>query len=268
MTVINVTNATLKGSVTGPTFTGDVDGAKFTGGVTYTDTTPIPPDPTNTNGKITNFSGNNGATIKIDNVDCWVENANKSYSLGNPDPYTLRFEVHKGDAWVNQGSTAPDRSEIDRGSVRFSEGQETTAEFFLKIEAGSRNTAPWLCLNQLHYTESASYGIPYGLEMANGVDKFQVMGRAKNSSGAVIDVLRWIDTATFERGRTYQFKTTYMSSSSNNGKLYVWKDGVKVVNYNGNLGYGPSSQVYWKWGVYRGTAAENLITVVKNIHVT
>ena len=41
-TVINVTDATLKGSVTGPTFTGNVDGAKFTGSVTHDETTPPP----------------------------------------------------------------------------------------------------------------------------------------------------------------------------------------------------------------------------------
>lgn len=41
MTVVDVTDATLKGTVTGPTFTGNVDGAKFTGSVTYANPPPV-----------------------------------------------------------------------------------------------------------------------------------------------------------------------------------------------------------------------------------
>ena len=44
MTVVNVTDAILKGDVSGPTFTGQVDGSKFSGSITYADTT-TPPEP-------------------------------------------------------------------------------------------------------------------------------------------------------------------------------------------------------------------------------
>ena len=45
---------------------------------------------------ITSFSGGNGASVTADGMSAQVENANRSYSLTEPDSNTLRFEVQSG----------------------------------------------------------------------------------------------------------------------------------------------------------------------------
>lgn len=223
---------------------------------------PIEP-PTSDKGVITNFNAANGSMIRIDNWEAEVENANRNYSLANPDKYTLRFEVHRGDEW---GGFSPgaDRSEIDRWTTMYNEGQTATAEFSMRIEPGTTNTASFCVFTQLHHKPSDTINpIPFGIEFASRTDKFQVIGRGTGGRDAV----RWVDNAACERGRWYAWKVIFMAG--NNGKLYVWRDGVQIVNYNGQLGYGSNNQVFWKWGVYRGNnISEVLAATVKNIYVS
>ena len=44
-------------------------------------------------------------------------------------------------------------------------------------------------------------------------------------------------------------------SNDSTGYLYVWRDGVQIVNYHGPIGFGDT--MYWKEGIYRDVDAGN-----------
>ena len=51
------------------------------------------------------------------------------------------------------------------------------------------------------------------------------------------------------RDHTYSMKIESNFADDSSGYLYVWRDGVQIVNYHGPIGFG--DQIYWKEGIYR-----------------
>src|SRR4051794_15455058 len=71
-----------------------------------------------TTGTITNFTSAVNNLFNIGGDAYRVETAGKSYSLTNPDPQTLRFEIRPGDyTWFDSAGTV-DRANID-GSAQY-----------------------------------------------------------------------------------------------------------------------------------------------------
>src|SRR5262249_45073157 len=67
---------------------------------------------------ITSFSAKSQTRFLIGGDVYHIETAGKSYSITNPDPQTLRFEVHQGDNWAAGGDGSYcDRSEIQNEST-------------------------------------------------------------------------------------------------------------------------------------------------------
>jgi polysaccharide lyase-like protein len=262
MTVVNVTDASLKGKVVGPTFAGDVDGAKFTGSVTYADTAPIPPDPppSNTVGKITNFNGANNAHFNIDGIQVLVQNPNKSWSLRNPDPYCLQFEVRPGDCWVD-GSYVDhgnNRSEIEF-SPRYNSGVKLIFAATLNV-SGSAPTAVDFYFTQLHAV-SGSPPAPFYLQIAKG-DYLEVITQNPNSNWNRI----YRAPSPIRRGQAMQLRSE-VNMNTSGGYAKVWLDGNQIVNYSGAIG-ASNSQYYWKCGIYRGETPDTLSLYLKNLSVT
>lgn len=265
-TTVNVTDATLKGSVTGPTFTGSVDGAKFTGSVTYEGSAP---PPSNTKGLITGFSAANNATYQIDGKDVTNQNANKSWSLKKLDDYTLRFEVRSGDVWYNtagQGDRSTNRNEVADGAgggstVTYPEGETLQLSETITIEPGSRNTSSWCDLTQLHATTDNPPS-PFYIQLSTE-DKLEVVLQKPNGSNVYV----WKNQTPVVRGTAYHLKAAVKMGPSGNGKIEVWLDDVKVVDYAGAVGAN-NSRYSWKFGIYRGEAPETLAAVFKNVSLT
>lgn len=268
-TVVDVTDAILKGSVKGPTFTGTVDGAKFTGSVTYADTMP----PSGSNGVISNFSGNNGAEFQIGNNTVKADNADKNWSLQSPDDHTLRFEVRSHDCWrstdgnwddatMNNGA---ERSEISWSSQQYPAGVQVTMEYLLTLAAGSGNSSRWLVLTQSHATVEGPG--PFGIELQEGNDRMQVKIRYRRGSSSTTERILFKDSVNMRRGHAYQIKFQIKFDPAGAGVLKVWRDGAQIVNYSGAIGY-DGSKYYFKLGCYRDPAPETQSMLFSNIHHT
>ena len=69
-----------------------------------------------TEGLVTSFSPHNDDRIYVDGMPYTVQNADRPWSISNPDPYTLRFELRPGDVWpersVVQGADSDFRREL------------------------------------------------------------------------------------------------------------------------------------------------------------
>ena len=59
-------------------------------------------------------------------------------------------------------------------------------------------------------------------------------------------------------------RATFAGDAS--GHLEVWRDGERIVDYTGPIGYGEG--VYWKLGLYRHSAPETIAMNVRNLFVT
>jgi hypothetical protein len=242
MPTINVTNATV------------------TGTITYDDA-PVPPDPVNTAGKITKFNAQNGSMIQIDGVNAEVEHdPSKSYSIANPDPYTLHFEVHSGDRWTSPNHTDPttsERSEIEIWDGRRPAGTDIIEEHGFLMEPGGPNTADWMILGQWHQTNSGG-NPPFAFAMYG--ERFHVLIRDSTNKENRI----FADTKNIQRGHKYKLRTEV--KFDHNGYCRVWRDDIQIVDFKGEIGFGTGEQYYWKNGIYRNEAPEVMAVKYSNLH--
>ena len=86
--------------------------------------------------------------IIIDNQPWFIETANKSWSITNPDPHTIRVEVRAGDLWMDDGTS---RAEILTAN-HVAENVVWNASYTMTVEPGTLNNPPlaWLSLAQMH----------------------------------------------------------------------------------------------------------------------
>ena len=256
MTVLNVTNATLKGDVAGPTFTGKVDGSSFTGAVTYTDATTPPVEPPSgeiaiPESRITNFTAANGGWFEIGGVPYHVETPGKSWNLKLVDDRTLRFEIRSGDRFSSSYWTDPTTSERcevgnDGGEALVAANKTLLLQHRIMWEAGPETTSPWSCYSQMH-EKDVSNSPPYTIELQN--DRMEI------NIGHDAEKFVYKDTNKIQRGKWYTIQSE-IKWDRNNGFLKVKRDGVQIVNYTGPLGTGVAH--YPKFGIYRSEANETV----------
>ena len=65
----------------------------------------------------------------------------------------------------------------------------------------------------------------------------------------------YVDPNPLIRDHTYSMKIDTNFADDSSGYLYVWRDGVQIVNYHGPIGFG--DETYWKEGIYRAVDAGN-----------
>lgn len=230
-------------------------------------------------GLVTNFTTTPGHYLNVDGDKCEVETAGKTYSLTNPDPYTLRFEVHQGDNWAGGGDGSYcDRTEIqnDTKSVSTSWGAKVpagtpiTLDYQFMVEANSNgsfvntqnHSNGWFVVGQMHNDDIAS-GVgtspPFAVQMDG--NHLQIVaryvlpgGNPSNSSSALKMLTLWTDPNPIQVGVYNAIGVQANFSNGTGGYLKVSINGTQVVNYQGPLGYGQGT--YWEYGIYRSTAPE------------
>ena len=121
-----------------------------------------------TTGKITSFSPTpetRGVNIGGDTYG--VLTAGKSYSLTNPDPQTLQFEIQPGDAAWYDNPGVNNRSEIVDGGAGPGGAQDIPAgtpigidyQFMVQPNGPNNtftNTASWFVTGEMHNDDNAS----------------------------------------------------------------------------------------------------------------
>jgi hypothetical protein len=241
-----------------------------TGSFTYTEgtppdpTPPDPPQPDNTHGVITQFNAQNGSMIKVDGVNAEVEHdPSKSYSIANPDKYTLHFEVHSGDRWTSPNHTDPttsERSEIEIWDGRRPAGTDIAFSYGFVMEPGDRNTADWMVLGQWHQTNSGG-NPPFAFAMYG--ERFHVLIRDNTGRENRI----FADTKDIQRGHKYALRgEVKFASAAAGGYCRIWRDDVQIVNFKGEIGFGSGEQYYWKNGIYRNEAPEVMAVKYSNLY--
>ena len=241
-----------------------------------------------TTGTITNFRTTPGTQFNGVGGDVYnIETAGKSYSITNPDPQTLRFELQQGDNWAAGGDgSGVDRSEIqnDTTSVKtwwgavIPAGTPIGMDYQFMVEANSNgtfvNTSGWFVVGQMHNDDGAS-GVPTSPPFAVQMDgdHLQIVaryvqpgGNPSNSSSALHMVTLWTDPNPIQTGVYNDIRVRANFSNSGGGYLQVSINGKQVVNYQGPLGFGQGT--YWEYGIYRSRAAETSAVRYRNLMLT
>lgn len=260
-TTINVTNATLTGTVSDTNYTGKLDTANFTGSVTYSATTP-PPD-TSTAGLIENFNAACSARFKVGGLTVGNDNANKSWSIVKRDDYTLRFEVRQGDRYSSSGWTDPstcNRSEISYDK-RWPANVETSWGATVTVAAGPISTASWFGFAQLH-TVSDNPSCPVVVQLEQNTDKLQIVVQSPTNSWNRI----YLAPQKIVRGKPMSILVKAKMNPSGGGYCRAWLDGTQIVDWSGAIG-GNNTDYYWKCGAYRQNVAETMQLDLNHIDV-
>ncbi|MCC8968856.1 hypothetical protein H8A95_43005, partial [Bradyrhizobium sp. Pear76] len=165
-----------------------------------------------TTGTITSFSSTPMTRFSIGGDVYGVQDASTSYSLTNPDPQTLRFQVQQGDhAWYDDSSV--DRSEVS-GAGNIPGGTPLNLNYQFMVEANGpngsfTNTADgWFIVGQMHNDDNSS-GVgtspPFAIQLVG--DHLQVVARyvqpgqdPSNGAGNVQTLTLWTDPNPIQTG--------------------------------------------------------------------
>lgn len=228
-----------------------------------------------TTGTITSFSSTPKTQFYIGGDNYSVHGAGASYSLTNPDPQTLRFEIRPGDhAWFDSSSV--DRSEISGDYIPVGTPIGIDYQFMVQPNGQNNtftNTASWLLVGQMHDGGTvAGTSPPFAMELSG--DHLQLVARyvapggdPRNGSPDLHMLTLWTDPNPIVPGQYYDINLQANVSNTGGGYLQLSVNGQQVVNYSGLLGYG--SQTYWEQGVYRKAGPTETITAdFRNLTLT
>lgn len=235
-----------------------------------------------TTGTITSFSPTPQTRFEVGGDPYGVHTGNSS-DLTNPDPQTLRFEVHQGDhAWYDSSSV--DRTEIN-SAVTIPAGTPINLSYQFMAEPngpnGSLVNTSWFnVVGQFHsddWATSSALGHsiatspPFAFQLAG--DHLQVVARycptgldPSNGAGNVKNLTLWTDPNPIQTGVYHNIQVQANFSNDSNGYLAVSIDGNQVVNYHGPLGYGVGTD--WEYGMYRSSAPETSAVDYRNVILT
>jgi lysophospholipase L1-like esterase len=214
-----------------------------------------------------------GSTTVVGGDDYQVESANRGWSASKAVdfPGLTRFELQHGDIWtVDQGRRPPkERSELG-GRKSFDEGSDIWISYSMLIESGRVSTAKAVLLGQLHHVdESVATTAPYSVWLNRG-DRLSIETWASAEDPLLHNPLGRSRTlfsrSSFERDRWHNFVHHVRFGHDGSGTAQVWIDGVEVAHYSGRLGY--VGQYYWKFGIYRDAAPEQLAVQYANMEVS
>ncbi|MGY2908688.1 heparin lyase I family protein [Bradyrhizobium sp. URHC0002] len=246
----------------------------------------------NTTGTITNFETTPGSKIIVGGDAYNIETAGKSYSMTNPDPQTLRFEVRKGENWAPHDGSYCERSEIQDsssgvatswGGAVILPGTPINLNYKFMVEANGPNGSfvntqnrsnGWFVVGQMHNDDDAS-GVgtspPFAVQMDG--NHLQIVaryvrpgGNPSNSASDLHMMTLWTDPNPIQTGVYNDIKVQANFSNSGGGYLQVSINGKQVVNYQGPLGFGQGT--YWVYGIYRSTAPETAAVAYRNMTLT
>jgi hypothetical protein len=82
-------------------------------------------------------------------------------------------------------------------------------------------------------------------------------------------ILLYQDPNPIVRGHTYQMDLQMkMDPTGNTGFVNVWRDGVEIASYHGQVGSAVGSQYYWKEGIYRGGSSQTMTADFSNTQIS
>ncbi|MFE1601530.1 heparin lyase I family protein [Methylobacterium sp. ID0610] len=205
--------------------------------------------------------------ISVDDTLYNVQIAGEPWSLLRIAPNSYRFEVRAGDTWVSDPSNK-NRSEIAMRSD-IADGSKIGVSYTMMVEPGAANTANFTILGQFHQSESGGgkgLAPPFAIGLEG--DNMVVKVAYRDATGKDVVESIFTDRAPIQRGHAYDFDIQASFDPDGSGHIAVMRDGVKIVDYSGRLGWPGQTGVYWKEGIYRGDAPETLAAVYSDLDVS
>jgi hypothetical protein len=205
-----------------------------------------------------------------DNPRFQVQNVGESWNYSVVGDQA-RFEVRPGDSLPGDGKIK-ERSEIAT-SQKMKRGQPYEITFRFMVEPGPRNTAKWMTLTQIQATPDPGepgHSPPFAIEMVG--ERMRIITRTDPNLLASRETTTYIDHYTdsrdIERGRWYRMLIRVKFDPSGEGFLQVFRDGDRLVDYHGALGFEDLVGPYWKEGVYRASSNESFAANYKGLKIT
>ncbi|PZR32154.1 heparin lyase I family protein, partial [Caulobacter segnis] len=197
-----------------------------------------------------------------------LQNAGQSWSVASNGD-NMRFEVRSGDKWAND-STGKERSEIASYN-KLSNDQYYTVSYKFMIEPGDANTADWLLMGQIHQTEDAvDKGVspPFAIQLVG--ERMQIVVRSDPNAVTVANPATTViyeDEADIQRGAWYDMDIQVEFDPKGEGHVNVWRNNILIAQYSGPLGYVDAIGPYWKNGIYRSAAPEQIAINYTDVEV-
>jgi hypothetical protein len=139
----------------------------------------------------------------------------------------------------------------------------------MQVEPGTANTAAWTVLGQFHQDDNPntpSASPPFAINLIG--EKMAVSIGYNSPTGAIVSKTIFTDANDIQRGHYYAMDIQVTFAPNGNGHLVVTRDGIKIVDYTGPLGYTTQASVYWKEGIYRAASSDTMAADYSNLSVT
>jgi hypothetical protein len=192
----------------------------------------------------------------------------KAWSVFSENDNDVRYELRAGETYSGSWPDQPPTERCEMGqhhrySVR---GNTFTVDYEWMVEEGPEISSDWLTCGQLHSALSAS---PPTEIMFHSNDKMGVSANT-GSSKAIRWQTAWQDTQPIMRGHWYKMRLQQEQRQDGQGKVVLYRDGVKVCDFRGDVGYSDQTQTYWKQGVYRKRPDRNETVAMwfRNLKIT
>ena len=152
---------------------------------------------------VTSFSPHNGDQLLFDGMPYTVQNADRPWSISNPDPDTLRFELRSGDVWEHDASNR-ERSGISGGF--FAAGKDVAVTYDFMVEPGAPNTSDWVVMGQFHAADGFS-SPPFAVELVG--ERLAITLRYKLPGEQVYTWRAFLDDEPIVRGKYYHLHAEF-----------------------------------------------------------
>ncbi|OAF13581.1 hypothetical protein AYJ54_43405 [Bradyrhizobium centrolobii] len=156
----------------------------------------------------------------------------------------MRFEVRAGDIWSEDRASGEnkERSELDGYKRRFEYGSDVWGAYSFLIEPGAEYQSDWTAISQMHGSKIRPFHIHFKL------GRLIVYSEAMGSPSGPQTSIRYNEMLSRNEWHHVVF---HLREGVPNGKLEIWLDGKKAVDFSGMIG-AAGNQAYWKYGIYRG----------------
>lgn len=189
--------------------------------------------------------------VTLDGSVYTVQTAGKDYSITTPMTDSIRFEVRSGDVWSAIDSANLNRSEI-ASAMQVANGSPVHVSYVMNIDPGAANPNAWTVLGQFHQDDrpdTPAAAPPFSIQLHGEKMEIRIGFTGLNGETEYRSV--FTDTANIVRGKDYAIDIQAVFDPKGNGHLVITRDGAKIVDYSGPLGYTSQQSVYWKEGIYR-----------------
>lgn len=191
----------------------------------------------------------------------WIAQNNRSQWALTMKNGVYRFEVNKGDRWVDeQESNLSERSEVYGFTIPNANlSSDVWVSFALFIENGVPSTSTFCSLFQILSTPTsggADVSPPVMLNLVGGSLQLQTRSATADPllSDAEVTTVTRLNEANSPRGVWTNYVLKMRFSPSGFGTFDLWRNGVPIISVTGiALGYANRS-IYPKFGIYRSTS--------------